>query len=228
MLVLLTLIINLIPSLNNFLNQTKIFVQFPKIISLLGDVTPAGPGRIINIFSHPGTIILISALISFWILNKSGFLKRSDFQGILKQTIEGSIPTALVLFLMVGIAVIMSHTRMTDVLAQGLSLIFNKDLYSFISPFIGAVGAFITGSNANSNVIFANLQMRTADLLGLSVPLILAAQTAGGAIGSVLSPAKVFLGCSTVDVDGREGQVIGKLLVYGLILIIIIGVIISL
>ena len=227
-LVLLTLIINLIPSLNNFLNQTKIFVQFPKITSLLGDVTPAGPGRIINIFSHPGTIILISALISFLILYKSGFLKRCDFKNILKLTIGGSIQTSLILFMMVGIAVIMSHTRMTDILAQGLSQIFNKNLYSFISPFIGAVGAFLTGNNTSSNVIFANLQMRTADLLGLSVPLILAAQTAGGAIGSVLSPAKVFLGCSTVDVDGREGQVIGKLLVYGLILIIIIGVIISL
>ena len=225
-LVLLTLIINLIPSLNSYLNQTRIFVQFPQITSLLGDVTPAGPGRIINIFSHPGTLILISALFSFLILNKSGFLKNNDLKGILKRTIEGSIQTSVVLFLMAGIAVIMSHTRMITILAQGLSQIFNKNFYSLIAPFIGALGAFITGNNTNSNVLFASIQMRTADLLGLSVPLILAAQTAGGAIGSILSPAKVFLGCSTVDLDGRERQVMGKLLVYGLILIILIGVII--
>jgi len=227
-LVLLTLLVNLIPSFNNFLSQTKIVLQFPQITSLLGDVTPAGPGRIIPIFSHPGTIILVSALISFLILWALGFLKRNDFKGLLNQTIEGSIQTSLVLFMMAGIAVIMSHTRMTDVLARGLSQVFNKDLYFFIAPFIGAVGAFITGNNTNSNVIFASLQMRTADLLGLSVPLILAAQTAGGAIGSVLSPAKVFLGCSTVDLVGKEGQVIAKLLVYGVILIFIIGALTSL
>jgi lactate permease len=224
-LVFLTLTINLIPTINNFLSQTKIFVEFPQIISTLGDITPAGPGRIIAIFSHPGTTILITALISFLIFYKFNLLKGIDFKIILKQTIKGSIQTSLVLFMMVEIAVIMSHTRMTDILAQGLSQIFDKNLYAFISPLIGAVGSFITGTNTNSNVLFANVQMRIADLLGLNIFLFLAAQTAGGAIGSILSPAKVFLGCSTVDLVGKERQVMIKLLVYVLILLFIIGLI---
>ena len=50
----------------------------------------------------------------------------------------------------------------------------------------------MTGSNTNSNVVFGQLQQETALVLALSVPLILAAQTTGGAIGSLFAPAKVI------------------------------------
>jgi lactate permease len=56
-------------------------------------------------------------------------------------------------------------------------------------------------------------------LLGLSVTLILAAQTAGGALGSTLAPAKVIVGCSTVGLGGKEGEVISRMLFLGLILV---------
>lgn len=57
--------------------------------------------------------------------------------------------------------------------------------------------------------------MRTAELLNLSVPLILAAQTTGGSLGSVLAPAKVIVGCSTVGLGDNESVVMGRILKYG-------------
>jgi len=93
-----------------------------------------------------------------------------------------------------------------------------------VAPFIGALGAFITGSNNNSNVLFAALQMRTAELLGLDVPLILGAQTAGGSLGSVMAPAKVIVGCSTVGLGDNESVVMGKILVYGLVPVAIVAI----
>jgi lactate permease len=100
----------------------------------------------------------------------------------------------------------------------------SRKVYPAIAPFIGALGAFITGSNNNSNVLFAGLQQNAAHLMDLSVPLILAAQTAGGALGSVLAPAKVIVGCSTVGLAGEEGDVMRKLLGYGLITIATVAV----
>jgi lactate permease len=120
---------------------------------------------------------------------------------------------------MVGVASIMMHSGMTYLLAEGLSLSFSRILYPGVAPFIGALGAFITGSNNNSNVLFAVLQQNTAILMDLSVPLILAAQTAGGALGSILAPAKVIVGCSTVGLAGKEGGVMRNLMLYGLITI---------
>jgi lactate permease len=83
----------------------------------------------------------------------------------------------------------------------------------------------MTGSNTNSNVIFGQLQMQTAVALSLSVPLILAAQTAGGAIGSSFAPAKVIVGASTVP-GADEGDVLRRVTVAGLAIIMALGVVV--
>jgi lactate permease len=222
-LVVMTLAFNLITPINNILDKLFLTLKFPEISTSLGDLTAAGPGRNIKLLNHPGMIIFLSGLISFFVFTKAGFLQKKDFKVILKKTAKKSTDTTIAIFTMVGIAVIMSHTQMTGILAEGISRAFNQNLFPFVSPFIGAVGAFITGSNNNSNVLFAALQMRTAELLGLSVPLILAAQSAGGALGSMMAPAKVILGCATVGLEGKEGEVIGKILIYGMGLVALIG-----
>lgn len=223
-LVTITFLINLINPLKEFLGKIKITFQFPEIVSKFGDITPSGPGRTISIFNHPGMIIFISAMLTYGFLKQRGLLNKKDLTEIVAKTIKGSINTTIAIFNMVGVAVIMTHTQMTNILAKGISQTFSQSLFPFISPFIGALGAFITGSNNNSNFLFASLQMQTADLLNISIPLILASQTAGGALGSILAPAKVIVGCSTVGLSGREGQVMGKLLLFGLIPIIIVAV----
>ena len=151
-------------------------------------------------------------------------LDNKDIGTIIKRTGKSATNTTIAIFTMVGIATIMSHTQMTEILAMGISRAFGQGVYPLVSPFIGALGAFITGSNSNSNVLFSALQMRTAELLGLSVPLILAAQTAGGAMGSMMAPAKVILGCATVGLGNKEGEVIGKILIYGVGLILLAGI----
>ncbi|MEM5773421.1 MAG: L-lactate permease, partial [Anaerolineaceae bacterium] len=93
------------------------------------------------------------------------------------------------------------------------------------APLIGALGSFITGSNNNSNVLFAGLQMNTAQLLGLSVTAMLGAQTAGASLGSVFSPAKVIVGCSTVGLSSQEGPVMSRILTYGMLVILLMCVV---
>ena len=62
-------------------------------------------------------------------------------------------------------------------------------------------------------------------MAGLSAALILAAQTTGGALGSMIAPAKILVGCSTVGLSGKEGPVLKATLRYGLIITGIIGMI---
>jgi len=171
-------------------------------------------------------IIFISAIFTFFIFRFIGLLKKGELSIITKKTAQASINTTISIFTMVGIATIMSHTKMTEVLAIGISRAFGNRLFPAISPFIGALGAFITGSNSNSNVLFAALQMRTAELLNLSVPLILAAQTAGGSMGSMMAPAKVILGCATVGLANQESTVINKILIYGFGLVLFTGILV--
>lgn len=216
-LVVLTFAINLIPPLNAFLDQIQLNLTFPELRTGLGWVTPAGPGRSISLFGHTGSILLYASLISYFIYRRAGYYRPAAATRIGEKTVKGAVNSSLGILAMVGMAVIMSHAGMTNLLALGMSRSFGAAAYPLIAPFIGALGAFITGSNNNSNVLFAVLQMRTAELLGLSIPLILGAQTAGGSLGSILAPAKVIVGCSTVGLSDREGEVMAAVIRYGLI-----------
>jgi lactate permease len=140
---------------------------------------------------------------------------------ILQKTVRGSVKSTISIITLVAMAVTMEHAGMTQLLAETLSA--TGRFFPFLSPFIGALGAFMTGSNTNSNVVFGQLQLQTADALGLVVAVILAAQTAGGAIGSVFAPAKVIVGSSTVP-GAEDGQVLKLATLYGLGILVVLGV----
>ena len=217
LLVALAFAINLVRPVNDFLSQVVFSLDFPATETAYGWATPAGPGRAINIFGHPGAILLYTSLIAYGVYRLVGYIPRGSLADIFKRVARSGVNSSLGILAMVGVASIMLHSGMTFLLAQGLSQSVSRTLYPLVAPLIGALGAFITGSNNNSNVLFAVLQQNAAELLNLSVPLILGAQTAGGALGSVLAPAKVIVGCSTVGLAGEEGAVMRKLLVYGAI-----------
>ncbi|MDT8380621.1 MAG: L-lactate permease [Brevefilum sp.] len=223
-LVVLAFTVNLIPAVKSFLSPVVLSLDFPEVSTRFGWLTPAGSGREINVFAHPGAILLYSCIISFFIYRKLGYLEKGALKRISENVLKSGVNSSLGILAMVGVASIMMHAGMTYLLAEGLSVSFSREIYPAIAPFIGALGAFITGSNTNSNVLFGVLQQSTAQLLNLSVPLILAAQTAGGSLGSVLAPAKVIVGCSTVGLSGKEGEVMRKLLGYGLITLMTVAV----
>lgn len=85
----------------------------------------------------------------------------------------------------------------------------------------------MTGSNTNSNVVFGALQLRTAELLGYTAAIILAGQTSGAALASVMAPTKVVVGASTAGMAGREGDVMRKLVIYAVLLVLLISILTS-
>ena len=137
---------------------------------------------------------------------------------ILKATVKGMMSSSLSIALMVSMATIMQGSGMTETLAQGLANAVGN-AFPLIAPWIGGIGAFMTGSNTNSNVVFAGLQRRTAELLKYNVPAILAGQTAGAAVASVAAPTKVVVGASTAGLAGKEGDVLRALVSYTALLV---------
>lgn len=212
-LVFLTLTIQLVPGLKDLLNQVRIGLDFPQTTTGAGFVVPAGPGRQLYPFSHAGMMLLVSSVGAYLIFRGAGWYQKGALGRILKSTGERVIGSSVSITSIVMMAVIMTHAGMTDALARGFSTALGW-FYPLVSPWIGALGAIMTGSNANSNLIFSALQQKTAELLGLPAALILAAQTTGGAIGSVAAPTKVIVGAITAGMEGREGEILRKKLPY--------------
>jgi len=214
----------MIPFVKAFLGQVNLNLSFPEITSLKGWVVKAGRGKAINIFGHGGALLLYASFFGFLVYRSKGFYSPHALKTILKKTVKSGVPTSLGIVSMVCFAMIMDHCQMIYILAEGVSRVFGS-LYPMVSPWIGLLGAFMTGSNTNSNVVFGVLQQETAQFAGLSAALILGAQTTGGALGSMIAPAKILVGCSTVGLAGKEGPVLKATLRYGLIITGIVGMI---
>ena len=105
-------------------------------------------------------------------------------------------------------------------------------LFVIISPFIGILGSFISGSNAVSNLLFTNLQFETAQNLGLSQVLITASQIVGGAVGNIICINNIVAACATVGISGKEGRIIRinivPTLIYTVVIIVFFAVLILL
>jgi lactate permease len=222
-LVAITLGVQLIPAVKTTLGKVVFSLDFPEVSTAQGYITPAGPGRDISVFRHAGAVLFYASVIAFLIYRKAGWYRSGAAGRILSGTVRRVMSSSVGIASMVTMAVVMQHTGMTETLARGLAEGVGA-LFPFFSPWIGALGAFMTGSNTNSNVVFSTLQLRTAELLGYAVPIILAAQTSGAALGSVIAPTKVVVGASTGGMEGREGEVMRKMLVYTGILVLMMSI----
>jgi lactate permease len=217
-LVAIVLAAQLIPPVHDFLGQVVIRVEFPELTTARGWMTPAGTGRTINVFGHAGALLTYAAIITYALFHQQGRYAPGTVRRIVQTVVQKAAHSSLGIVAMVGMAVTMEHAGMTHLLADGVARVAGR-AFPLVAPFIGALGAFMTGSNTNSNVVFGGMQQHVATLVGLSPLIILAAQTTGGAVGSMFAPAKVIVGCSTVELGGKEGPVLRSVMRYGLVIV---------
>ncbi|MDE2749089.1 MAG: L-lactate permease [Chloroflexota bacterium] len=218
--------VNLIDPLEKLLDAALIQIEFPAVATAFGWEVPAESGRSISIFGHAGALLFYAGLIAFLLYRAAGYFESpSVWLDIWSKVRQSALKSTISILALVAMASLMTHTGMTQMIARGISETFGADIYPLFAPFIGTLGAIMTGSNANSNVVFGALQQETATLLALSVPIVLAGQTAGASLGSVLAPAKIIVGCSTVGLGGGEGPVIRRMLILGLIPVVFVALV---
>jgi len=220
LLVAIVLTAELVGPVNHFLNQVTLRFPTPELTTTRGWTTAAGTTRPISIFGHAGALLAYASLITFALYSVRGNYEPGAMRRIGRSVVRRAIPASVGITTMVGMAVTMEHAGMTNLLAEGVSRAVGP-AFPLASPFIGALGAFMTGSNTNSNVVFGALQERVATLVGMSPLLALAAQTAGGAIGSMFAPAKVIVGCAPVEAE--EGATMRKVMAYGALILAVLA-----
>lgn len=98
---------------------------------------------------------------------------------------------------------------MMAVLAQGVAGLTGS-AYGVVSPVVGLLGAFMSGSNTVSNILFASFQYSTAVLIGLSPLWTVAAQVVGGAAGSMAGFNTVVAACTATGMRDTEGAIMRR------------------
>lgn len=103
------------------------------------------------------------------------------------------------------------------------------EFFPALSATIGALGAFIAGSNTVSNMMFSQFQFEVAQTLSISSAAVVALQAVGAAAGNMIAIHNVVAASATVGLLGREGATLRKTIIptfYYLVMTGIIGLVI--
>lgn len=83
-----------------------------------------------------------------------------------------------------------------------------KQGFVVISPLLGALGSFFSGSTTVSNLTFGNIQQIAATNIGVSTTAMLALQVVGASAGNGICLNNIIAACTVVGLNIGEGQIL--------------------
>jgi lactate permease len=175
----------------------------------------------------PGTILMVSAIFAFIIQRKS----MKTFTKAAKESVSSMKMTSIALIATLAMVQVFSNSGLntSDLISmpQYIAESFANNLGSiwiFVAPFLGELGAFITGSATVSTLTFSPIQYNVASQIGLDYNIVLAAQVMGGAAGNMICVHNVVAASAVVGLAGKEGEIIRKTLIPAIIYGLLIGI----
>ena len=198
-----------IPGLHNLVMKAEPIVNKP---------TPYEAILKFDVLSATGTAILIACIISMFILK----MNVKDAVLTFKETLSELKMPILSIGFVLGFAFIANYSGLSSTLA--LALAGTGGLFPFFSPFLGWIGVFLTGSDTSANALFSNLQAITAQQVGVSEVLLVAANTTGGVTGKMISPQSIAIACAAVGLAGKESDLFRFTVKHSLFFVIIVGI----
>ncbi len=159
----------------------------------------------------PGTLVLVSALIGGRIQGAS-FAAMARLAATTARRMGRSIITIVCI---VSLAKVLGYSGMINTVAVSLAGMAGK-LYPLVSPVLGLLGTFITGSDTSSNILFGQLQKQVALTIGASPVWMAAANTSGACIGKIISLQSIAIAGISANIAGREGDLLVVCLKYAL------------
>ncbi|MBN2964829.1 L-lactate permease [Sulfurospirillum sp. T05] len=193
--------------------------------NILGE---AGVSASIQPLYLPGGILVFVALVTFFLHNMKGGELKSAF----KESSALLLSAGFVLIFTIPLVRILINSgvngselasmpiTMATWVAQSVG-----DIYPFFASWVGALGAFIAGSNTVSNMMLAQYQFGVAEALGLSTALMVALQAVGAAAGNMIAIHNVVAASATVGLLDREGETLRKTVIPTIYYLIISGII---
>nr|CDQ35024.1 L-lactate permease [Virgibacillus halodenitrificans] len=176
----------------------------------------------------PGGIILIVVLLTV-LLHR---MRASELGAAFSESTKTLLGAGFVLIFTVPMVRILINSgvnqadlvsmpvAMAQLVADGVG-----HVYPFFSPAVGALGAFIAGSNTVSNLMLSDFQFNVAEALGVSTAMMVALQAVGAAAGNMIAIHNVVAASATVGLLGREGTTLRKTILPTLYYLIFTGLI---
>ena len=210
---------------DGLLGFTNIPVNIPGVHGVIEQaapiVTKPTPVKAVftwNILGASGTAILVAVIITVLFSKISWKAAFEELGGTWKQLQTPIIMICLVM----SLANVMNYAGMISSIA--LAVAAAGAVFPLLSPIIGWIGVFVTGSVVNNNILFAGLQSTTAHQIGVNPTLLVAANTSGGVMAKIVSPQSIAIAAAAVNSAGQESKITSMSIKYSAGLLIVLCV----
>ncbi|OOF37123.1 lactate permease [Rodentibacter mrazii] len=162
---------------------------------------------------------IITVLICVPLFTMNAQKTKEIFVGSFKQS-RNPFYALIGALIMVNLMLVGGDASMVKIIGKSFAQA-TGEYWTLFASYLGAVGAFFSGSNTVSNLTFGSVQLSTAEITGLSTSLILALQSVGGAMGNMVCINNIVAVNSVLNIQNQEGAIIKKTVIpmfmYGVI-----------
>ncbi|MGN5595351.1 L-lactate permease [Stutzerimonas nitrititolerans] len=194
---------------------------FPEVGSTLKSVSiafgnilgEAGISASIEPLFLPGGILVAVVMITFFLHG----MRASELKAAVKESSSVLLSAGFVLLFTVPMVRILINSGVNGADLASMPIVMARyvadsvgGIYPLLAPSVGALGAFLAGSNTVSNMMFSQFQFGVAQSLGISGAMVVAIQAVGAAAGNMVAIHNVVAASATVGLLGREGSTLRK------------------
>ncbi|GAB6157796.1 lactate permease LctP family transporter [Desulfotomaculum varum] len=173
-----------------------------------------------NWLGAAGTAILLATIISALILR----IRPGTYVSVFGETLNNLKFPLTTIACVLGFAYIANFAGITPTLGKALTV--TGSFFPFVSPFLGWLGVFVTGSDTSANALFCNMQRITAEQIDVNPVLTVTANTSGGVAGKMISPQSIAVACASVNLVGKESDLFRFTVKHSLIFTAIMGIVV--
>ena len=214
-------------SVKALLNRATLTFAWPGLHNLVLRVPPVTAKSspytamyALNWLSASGTSCLFAVLAAAVVLRFSPRRLGREILVTARQLFLSMVTIASVL----ALAFLMNYSGATATL--GLAFAATGALFPFFSALLGWLGVFLTGSDTSANALFGNLQVVTANRLGLNPALMAAANSSGGVMGKMISLQSIAVAAAATGMPhAEEGKLFRFTLRHSIFLAVVIGLV---
>jgi len=155
--------------------------QIMRVAPIVATPTPYAANFTFNWLAAAGSACALATVASAIVLRVSV----GTYLGILGKVAKQLAFSLLTIALVLGLAYVMNYSGATVTLGEAFAK--TGKVFPFFSALLGWLGVFLTGSDTSANALFGNLQVVTANSLGLDPAMMAASNSAGGVMGKMIS-----------------------------------------
>lgn len=175
----------------------------------------------------PGTVLILVGIITIWVHKMDLRKVRTAFSDSAKMLLGAGF----VLIFTVPMVRIYINSGTNPINLPGMPIVMAEfvaknvgSVYPFFTASIGALGAFIAGSNTVSNLMFGLFQLGAAIKLSMPTYVIVALQAVGAAAGNMIAIHNIVAASATVGFLGKEGMVLRRTILPTIYYLFVVGI----